>query len=104
MQDIKWQLYSEFCSSLSVVCPAGLIKPEEIDSPFGLVYVTKNVVIREYDGKECIEYILDWQKKPKNLQGNKSLAWTFKYLSVIETEFRRVVEENKTLKVFGLLP
>lgn len=31
--DCKWQLYSEFCSSLSIVCPEGLIQPDEIIQP-----------------------------------------------------------------------
>lgn len=33
LSDEKWMNYSEFCSSLSVVCPEGLIQKNEIQSP-----------------------------------------------------------------------
>jgi hypothetical protein len=98
LQDYKWQMYSKFCSTLFVACPDGLIKPEEIDKPFGLLYISKNITIREYDKKECVEYTVNWVKKPKDFQGNKSLAWIFKYYEVVETEFKRLVEENKQIK------
>ncbi len=71
LQDKKWQLYSKFCSSLSVACPEGLIQPEEVSDPFGLVWI-----------------------KP-----NGDVAWTWTYLSVIEKEIVRLVIENDAFKL-----
>jgi len=82
--DQKWQLYSEFCSSLSIACPRDLIKPEEVAKPFGLVYISS-----EQRGG----YSVEWVKRPKNFQRRGGLAWTWKYLEVLELEFRRVVYE-----------
>lgn len=77
LNDEKWEMYSEFCSSLSIVCPWGLIKREEINKPFGLLYVTRSGASR-------------WERRPKNFQKREALAWTYTYFKVIETEFKRV--------------
>ena len=52
--DEKWMFYAEFCSSLSIVCPEGLIQPEEIRAPFGLLWIKENK-------DDCYW----WRKKPK---------------------------------------
>lgn len=39
LRDDKWMLYSEFCSSLSVVCPENIVMPEEIKKPYGLLWI-----------------------------------------------------------------
>jgi hypothetical protein len=83
--DKKWQLYSEFCSSLSIVCPEGLIQPEEVSDPFGLLWI-------DPPGN------FHWKKRPKNIQSRNSLAWTWTYLSVIEKELARVIPELEALK------
>ena len=83
-QDIKWTMYSEFCSSLSIVCPEGLIQPEEIKSPFGLVW------IKEKDTYGWNQFV--WKKRPKNFQKRDSLAWLWTYVKVIEIEFARMSE------------
>jgi hypothetical protein len=75
LQDKKWTGYSEFLSSLSIVCPPELIKPEEIERPFGLLWVD--------------ELNFKWKKRPINFQSRKSLAWFWTYLHVVETEFLR---------------
>ena len=76
--DKKWQLYSEFCSSLSVVCPAELIQPDEVSSPFGLLWIGP---VGEFW----------WKKRPKNIQSRESMAWMFTYMGVLERELKRVV-------------
>lgn len=86
LQDDKWTGYSSFCSSLSIACPEGLIKPEEIKKPFGLVWILENKDTKpKYWDKSCI-----WKKRPKNFQSRNSLAWLYKYVSVIETELPRL--------------
>ena len=77
LNDDKWQKYSTFCSSLSVVCPFGLIQKNEICKPYGLLWVGKN---GEYS----------WQRKPKNFQKREALAWVFQYYRVVESEFKRL--------------
>jgi hypothetical protein len=77
INDDKWENYSSFCSSLSIVCPWGLIKKEEINKPFGLLWVSRN-------GSH------QWERRPKNFQKREALAWRFLYYRVMETEFKRL--------------
>lgn len=85
LKDKKWQLYSRFCSSLSIACPAELIAPHEVSDPFGLLWVAA-------DGSAT------WKKRAKNIQHRESLAWTWAYLSVLEKEIPRLVGENGSMK------
>jgi hypothetical protein len=77
LNDEKWENYSSFCSSLSIVCPWGLIQREEISKPFGLLWVSRN---------GCLK----WIRRPKNFQKREALAWRFLYYRVMETEFKRL--------------
>jgi hypothetical protein len=86
LQDKKWQYYSEFVSSLCIVCPKDLIKKEEVPKPFGLIYVSESIPF--------VSYI----NNPKNFQKREALAWKNLYLSVIEREFIRINEELKRRK------
>ena len=88
--DTKWALYSQFCSSLIIACPAELIKPEEVEKPFGLLWVYENM------GPRGVEF--DWVKRPKNFQKRNSLAWLWTYLKVMEKEFPRMSEELERVK------
>jgi hypothetical protein len=81
--DNKWIGYSQFCSSLCIVCPEGLIKPEEIEKPFGLIWIG---VPSTDNGWKAIQY----KKKPINFQKRNSLSWLYTYTKVLETEFRRI--------------
>lgn len=93
-QDKKWQLYSEFCSSLSIVCPPGLIKHEEIEGPFGLLWVgyeaqkrhSWNAQSEEWD----VQRIHSWKKKAKNLADTNMYQWLFTYIKVLEKELPRL--------------
>ena len=85
LKDEKWMHYSEFVSSLSVVCPTELIKPEEVNKPFGLLWVEAAGSVR-------------WVKKPKRFQRRDAMAWLYRYLEVIEAEFPRVVGECDRLR------
>ena len=88
LRDEKWQLYSEFCSSLSIACPKGLIQKSEVADPFGLLWVSR--------GKNGVEH--QWEKIPKRFQRRESLAWTFTYLRVLEKEIPRLVHEVAQLR------
>ncbi len=80
LRDIKWTQYTQFLSSLTLVCPPNIISPDEISSPFGLLWV---------DDKSNIF----WKKRPHNFQNRKSLAWLWTYISILETEFPRLSRE-----------
>ncbi len=79
LKDNKWVDYSKFCSSLCIVCPEGLIQPEEIEKPFGLIWITDKSWNK-----------IQYKKKPINFQRRNSLSWLYQYCRVLETEFRRI--------------
>ncbi len=77
LRDEKWQTYTEFCSSLTLVCPDGLIARDEVQPPFGLLYVMPYGDFK-------------WIRKPKRFQHRGSLAWLYQYVKVIEKELPRL--------------
>jgi len=83
LKDNKWTEYSKFCSSLCVVCPEGLIQKEEIEKPFGLIWIAEKSYNR-----------IQYKKKPLNFQKRNSLSWLYQYVRVLETEFRRLHFES----------
>jgi len=76
-RDTKWTLYSQFCSSLSIVCPWGLINKNEVDEPYGLLWVSSSNLVH-------------WEKRPKNFQKRNGMAWLWTYIKVIEKELPRI--------------
>lgn len=38
LRDNKWQLYANYVDALSLVCPYGMVSPEEVPRGFGLMY------------------------------------------------------------------
>ncbi len=87
LRDDKWHLYSAFCSSLSIVCPKGLIEKSEVPDPFGLLYVDRD------HGYESVK----WEKKAKRFQRRDGMAWIWTYLSILEKELPRLVHEVEML-------
>lgn len=87
VQDDKWTMYSQFCSSLSIICPADLIQPEEVKKPFGLLWVLPMVLQNPYSAQNRR---LAWKKYPQNFQKRNSLAWLWTYVRVIEMELVRL--------------
>ena len=84
LKDEKWTMYSSFCSSLSIVCPAGLIGPEEIKKPFGLLWIDEDA-----------HGYVQWKKRPKRFQRRDSLAWLWTYVRVLEWELPRLDGEAR---------
>ena len=93
-RDSKWTGYSQFCSSLSIVCPADLIQPDEIESPFGLLWIRERKPSNEWRATPNYE----WKKKAKNFQTKNSLAWVYTYTRVLELEIRRLNSECERLR------
>ena len=94
LRDEKWHEYAEFCSSLSIVCPEGLIRKEEVPAPFGLLYVLGNVALTN----DLRSVGVKWEKKPKRFQHRDGMAWTYTYLNVIEKELPRLSLENERFR------
>jgi hypothetical protein len=82
LRDEKWECYTQFCSSLSIVCPEGLIQKAEVASPFGLLWVTR--------GPWGTGIGLKWVKKPKRFQKREGLAWLWTYVRILEMELPRL--------------
>lgn len=94
LRDEKWQRCSEFCSSLSIVCPSGLIAKEEVPDPFGLLYV-----LREPSVTDDLRTVgVKWVKKPKRFQRRDGMAWTYTYLKILEKELPRLAGEVERLR------
>ncbi|MFA5420200.1 MAG: hypothetical protein WC341_17235 [Bacteroidales bacterium] len=89
LADTKWVEYSQVVSSLSVVCPEGLIDKSEIEKPFGLLYVSKN----QYN-----HFQYQWVKRPKCFERRNSLSWLYTYVRVIEAELPRKEFEISRLR------
>ena len=87
-KDKKWTLYTKFLSSLTIICPKGLIQSEEIEKPFGLMWVSD-----EHSWGRRLEV----KKRAINFQKRKSLAWLWTYVSVLEHELPRMQSELQSL-------
>ena len=94
LRDEKWQGYSEFCSSLSIVCPDGIIKKEEVPKPFGLLYVGTEPRLTN----DLRNVTVKWIQKPIRFQRRDGLAWLYTYVRVIEKELPRMNIENDRLR------
>ena len=95
LQDTKWVKYAKFCSTLSIVCPEGLIQPEEIKKPFGLVWIfNEGKLDKKLNVRSC-----SWKKRPENFQKKDLQAWLYTYIKVIEAELPRLQVENNSLRL-----
>lgn len=94
LKDEKWQSYSEFTSSLSIVCPEGLIHPGEVPKPFGLLWILNDQVLTE----DLRNLSMKWVQKPSRFQRRDGLAWLYRYVSVIEKELPRLSIELERAK------
>jgi hypothetical protein len=86
LRDEKYHEYTQFTSSLSLVCPAGLIAKEEVPAPYGLLYVSRPLGINP----QLTELQVHWERKPKRYQRRDGLAWLYLYVKVIEAELPRL--------------
>lgn len=93
-RDEKYHLYSKFCSSLSIVCPKGLIDKKEVPDPFGLLYI-------DNEAENCHGLRGTWAKRPKRFQRRDGLAWIWTYVTVLEKELPRLQFEIERIKHRG---
>jgi len=85
LRDTKWTQYAEFCATLSIVCPEDLILPNEVEAPFGLIYVTDYGFLKNI-------------KRAKVIQNRNSLSWLWTYTKILELELPRLAVEVQMLK------
>jgi len=97
LKDQKYWQYSEFCSSISFVCTAGLIQPEEVEKPIGLLWIEENIDLQRQSFFES-PTPFQWKKRPGNFQRQKSLSWFWTYLRVLEMELPRIYFELSRFK------
>lgn len=66
----KWKNYLKYCNTFTWVCPEGLIKKEEVESPAGLLWIKtqKKVGFKTF-------YIINfqWIKKPRKIDISKEV-------------------------------
>ena len=84
-RDEKWTRYSQFCSSLSIVSPEGVVPVDDVEKPFGLLWLKQDGTMR-------------WAKKPMRFQHRSSLAWVWTYMQVLEYELPRLEAQNQALQ------
>lgn len=83
-RDKKWQLYRDFCSTLSVACPEGMIDETEVPPGYGLLWIDKL-------GRER------WVRRPTKIP-HEPYNWKDKYLKILENEFPRMQAEIRALR------
>lgn len=71
--DNKWREYLGYCDYFYFVCPADMIKPEELEPNIGLIYIDKGHVQNKYPGDEVVTtgqkcYRSRIVKNPKKLE------------------------------------
>lgn len=85
--DDKWRGYLDYCNEFYFVCPAGMVKPEEVPDPAGLICVstTGNVLYKK--------------KKPiyRDLLIPESL---YQYVLMVRTKITRDIWHRETKKEF----
>lgn len=86
LRDEKYHEYTQFTSSLSLVCPAGLIAKAEVPSPYGLLYVSRHQGLNAH----VTALQVHWEQKPKRYQRRDGLAWLYQYVKVLEAELPRL--------------
>lgn len=89
-RDKKWRDYAQFCSTLSVVCPNGLIKYKDVEKPYGLI---------NYDFTSEHSFKVQHPRRPEILSDPESPEWKEIYMRVLETEFPRMYGEFRSAKI-----
>ena len=67
----KWKKYLRWCHTFTWVCPEGLIQPNEIEKPAGLLWVVDKSV-KYYGGTERTRQGGEWKKRPSSIEIERS--------------------------------
>lgn len=60
--EAKWRAYIKYCNLFFFVCPEGLIKPEEVEAPAGLIWIVGEPPPPPHHLKS---FYFDLKKRPK---------------------------------------
>ena len=91
LQDLrsgKWVKYLDFCNSFTWVCPRGLIHPDEILSPMGLLWITDEQKVECYD-HSYIWIKSEWKKLPRKLEISQEIFNKIVCLFIERIKFRK---------------
>ena len=88
IQSGKWIKYLDYCNTFTWVCPYGLIQPEEIISPAGLLWIGKENIQECYD---TTYHFFDskWKKIPKGLEVSQEKFNKLVCLFIERIKFRK---------------
>jgi hypothetical protein len=88
IRSAKWIDYLNYCNTFTWVCPAGLIHPEEIISPAGLLWIGDKETSECYDG--TYTWIKSqWKKMPKGMEISQETFNRIICLFVQRVKFRK---------------
>lgn len=74
-EDLKWKYYLQFCNLFYFVCPEGLIRPDEVPAPAGLIWI-----VGEPPGPMHQRWAFNLKKRPKRTDPGPDLAMQRKVL------------------------
>lgn len=63
----KWKKYLRWCHTFTWVCHEGLIQPEEVEKPAGLLWIVDKSV-KYYDDTERVWQSGEWKKRPSKIK------------------------------------
>lgn len=99
MRDSKWESYLPFCHRFYFACPKGLIKPEEVHAPAGLIYCSEKGarIVKPTAHKptemnwELLYYLVLW-REGQRLDSSREYRANF---------FREWADQKKEFKKLG---
>ncbi len=84
----KWVKYLNNCHTFTWVCPNGLIHPDEIISPCGLLWIGEKKNTEYYD-QSIIWIKSEWKKFPKKLEISQEIFNKIVCLFIERIKFRK---------------
>lgn len=84
----KWTQYLDYCHTFTWVCPEGLIHPDEIISPAGLLWIKKKEITKCYD-QTYIFIHSRWKKIPKKMEISQEIFNRNVCLFIERIKFRK---------------
>lgn len=84
----KWTQYLDNCHTFTWVCPRGLIHPDEIMSPCGLLWIGDKKDAEYYD-QSIIWITSQWKKIPKKMEMSQEIFNRNVCLFIERIKFRK---------------
>ena len=81
--------YLNYCNTFTWVCPEGLIHPDEIISPCGLLWIDDKAIRENWDSGTYFWIKSQWKKMPKGMEISQETFNRIICLFVERTKFRK---------------